>query len=513
MLWYMKLVLLGLLSILFATSPSFNALVLPSWVLTPYLEYAFPLIRWTLPESFVTVNYKEYGTSDPSAFPAFTLESTPVPLACRNPNAVLVQVMSSALNPADCKIVQGFTRYVLPPFVKHLDVPGMDFSGTIAGLPASPSSPAFFHSFSVGDAVYGMNSFVDQSTLASHVCVDARFIALKPKELSFNEAASLPLAAQTSFDAVRIASLGLDFSTPKKILVLGGGSATGSLAVQFAKTLFDFDYVAATASRRSAERVRAYGADLIVDYADPHIPWEDNFLNFHVVKDFDVVFDTVGGDDVYDKVKKLVRPGGRFVTVVGDYPHGPLTATKILRVVRFTVTRNMQAIIDYGRELVGLGCRTCCGVHPFFYQHTTTNSNTAFLDQLNVKLASGEVKTNVGMTFQFTVEDIKLAFEFAENGKAGGKVVIENVKQGPSRKEIEEVEAKKRAEERLRVEKEAKEEIATKKETEDAAAKKKKAAAGEEGRKRRGGGDEASAEKPKKKKKKKKKTAESGGEF
>ena len=293
-----------------------------------------------------------------------------------------------------------------------------------------------------------MTHFLDQGTLSDHVCVSVDYIAAKPRNLSHNEAASLPLAAVTAYQSLKLVTT---FGSVSKLLVLGGGGAVGSLAVQLGKAVFGIDYIAATVSPRSNERVAKYGVDLGVDYTDSLTPWHDFLLNFEVVRDFQGVIDTVGGDDVYYHIGKLIDPGSIMVTVAGEEPAGVLSVSKVLTTAVYAVVRNGAAVYDYSKYLVGLDCRTCCGLRGGWWHHTTAHGDGQFLTVLAGLVEEGKVTTNVGQVFQFDAAGVGEAIERVLGG-GGGKVVVEVARDEREVKVEEEKRAREEEEKRVKEE-------------------------------------------------------------
>lgn len=143
--------------------------------------------------------------------------------------------------------------------------------------------------FEVGDEVYGnIQDFRTEGklrqlgTLAQFITVEESLVALKPKNLSFEEAASLPVAVQTALEGFKTAG----FEEGKSVFVVGGAGGVGTLAVQLAKELYKASLVTATTSTEKVEFVKELGADKVVDYTTR--TYEE------VEEKYDLVFDTIG---------------------------------------------------------------------------------------------------------------------------------------------------------------------------------------------------------------------------
>ena len=203
---------------------------------------------------------------------------------------VLVKVHAAGVNPIDWKIRGGAGERMGMTLPIRL---GGEFVGTIEAL-----GPGV-HSFGHGEAVFGM---VHTGAFAEYTLAKADNIVRKPSGLDFIQAAALPLAGTTAWQAL-FDEAGL--SAGQRLLVTGGSGGVGSLAVQFAKA--KGAHVTAVASARNAQFVRDLGADAFIDYTSG--PFEE------AASDIDVVLDTVGGES-FQRAFKTLRKGGFMVTVV-----------------------------------------------------------------------------------------------------------------------------------------------------------------------------------------------------
>ncbi|KAI5341161.1 hypothetical protein L3X38_020435 [Prunus dulcis] len=138
-----------------------------------------------------------------------------------------------------------------------------------------------------------------------YTAVEETLLAVKPKNLSFAEAASLPVAIETAYEGLERAQI----LAGKSILVLGVAGGVGTHVIQH---VFGVSRVAATASTKKLDSLRSLGADLAIDYT------KDNFEE--LPEKFDVVYDTVGQSD---RAMKAVKRGGKVVAVVGPINHQP----------------------------------------------------------------------------------------------------------------------------------------------------------------------------------------------
>ena len=210
---------------------------------------------------------------------------------------VLVTIKAAGVNPADWKIREGYFQQMAP--LQFPSTLGMDFSGVIKQVGVGVSSD-----FKQGDEVYGQAGVINggSGAFAEMALAKIENIAHKPKRISHNEAAALPLAGVAAWWALKD-DIGL--SEGQKILIHGGAGGIGSIAIQIAKNLGA--YVATTVSTNDTQFVQDLGADIVIDYMNQ--TFED------LLHDYDAVFDTVGGD-TYRRSFKVPRKGGIIVSML-----------------------------------------------------------------------------------------------------------------------------------------------------------------------------------------------------
>ncbi|MFF9000485.1 NADP-dependent oxidoreductase [Streptomyces achromogenes] len=211
-----------------------------------------------------------------------------------HPAEVLVRVKAIGLNPLEARLRAGeFSLIGRPPFVL-----GWDISGVVEESPQT-------WRFRPGDEVFGMPLFPRAaSAYAEIVSAPALHLARKPASLSHVEAAALPVVGLTAWQG--LVDLG-GVSEGDRVLVHGGGGGVGHVAIQIAKALGA--YVIATAGGSKREFVEGLGADEVIDYTAV------DFAG--VVRDIDLVLDTIGGDTV-ERSLGVLRPGGHLVTAVAE---------------------------------------------------------------------------------------------------------------------------------------------------------------------------------------------------
>jgi len=251
-----------------------------------------------------TVHFYAYGGPE-----QLVMEQVPRPEP--QVGEVLVRVHAAGVNPIDWKIRKGFFKDVRPvplPFT-----PGSELAGTVEALGPGETR------FEIGQAVYGRGA---KGVYADYAVIPADSLAYKPPNISFDQAASVPVGANTAWMA--LFSLA-DLQAGQQVLVHGAAGGVGNYAVQLAR--WKGAHVIGTASFNNMEFVRALGAEIVIDYNTT--PFEQ------VAHDVDVVVDPIGGQ-TQDRSWSLIKPGGMLVAI--GHPtaedmaaqHGVRTASTVL---------------------------------------------------------------------------------------------------------------------------------------------------------------------------------------
>jgi NADPH2:quinone reductase len=214
---------------------------------------------------------------------------------------VLIKVQAAGINPVDCK-----TRMAprwgdrKPPMIL-----GFDVAGVIEELGSGVTG------FSVGDEVYASPALVRDGGYAEYVAVDARTVAAKPKSISFEEAAAVPLAIITAWEALHDHAR---MQPGETVLIFAGAGGVGHLAIQLAKA-FGCRVIATAGRDESIAFCREMGADEVLDY-------RTDVVGERVA---DVVFDCVGGE-LFNQAIAAVKVKGRVVTIVPGVPGDQINA-------------------------------------------------------------------------------------------------------------------------------------------------------------------------------------------
>jgi len=299
-------------------------------------------------------------------------------------NEVLVRIFASGVNPIDYKIRTGNAPYAMPELPAIL---GTDMAGVVEAIGTNVKRLA------VGDEVYGLVGGVRglQGSLAEYVAVDSDLLALKPKNLSFREAAAIPLVFLTAWEGLVDRA---QLKTGQKVLVHGGAGGVGHMAVQIARAL-GAD-VFATVSKEKSSIVEGYGATAI-DYRSVSV---GQYMKQHTNDEgFDVIYDTVGGQCLDDSFS-AVRHYGHIASCAAFSAHNLATGS--------------------------LRCSTLSGI--FVLLPMLTGNGRAhhgdILAEATRLVEQGEVKPLLDPR-RYTLSEARLAHDAVEQGTACGKVVID----------------------------------------------------------------------------------------
>ncbi|WPH24074.1 NAD(P)-dependent alcohol dehydrogenase [Variovorax paradoxus] len=209
------------------------------------------------------------------------------------PGQVRVRARAAAINPLDWKQRQGAMKLFMGrEFPKGM---GSDFAGVVEAVGEG------VREFRVGDEVFGTMDFKKPGAFAEVLVTDSRYVAKKPPQLSFAEAACLPISAATAWAAILDKA---QVSRNSRVLINGCTGAVGSMAVQLA--VANGAQVAGTCSRASMDAAKAAGVDPVFDYAVES--------RWHGVEPFDAIFDTAGTLDLR-RGMSMLKPKGFFIDI------------------------------------------------------------------------------------------------------------------------------------------------------------------------------------------------------
>ncbi len=280
---------------------------------------------------------------------------------------ILVEVRAAGVNPVDWKIREGHFQQMAP--LKFPVTLGGDFSGVVLEVGEGISG------FKRGDEVYGSAIILGggSGSFAEFALANAKAVAIKPKKVNHIEAAALPLAGVSALQALLDH---MDLKKGQKILIHGGAGGIGTFAIQIAGYIGAF--TATTVSKSDIQHAKDLGADEVIDYKNQAFE--------EMLKDFDAVFDTVGGQ-TYERSFKTLKRGGIIVSML-EQPH--------------------KGLMDqYGVKTIG--------------QFTQITSDR--LSKLAELVDKGVIKLHVDKTFQ--IDQAGEALGYLQTGHPQGKVVVE----------------------------------------------------------------------------------------
>ncbi|HEX7287719.1 MAG TPA: NADP-dependent oxidoreductase, partial [Candidatus Angelobacter sp.] len=316
------------------------------------------------------------------------LELAEVPVPRVGPNGVLVRVHAASVNPVDWKLRAGWLSGLWQ--LRFPVIWGCDVSGVVEEV-----GPAVTL-FKPGDQVYGFKhgrvGETYRGTYAEFAVLPENTLARKPANLTHEEAAAVPLAAVTAWQAL----VGQGKIKPgSKVLVQGGAGGVGVIAVQIAKA-FGAE-VAATAGPRNQDFLRQLGVDHAIDYTRERI--EDGLSGY------DVVLDGVG-DPVWASSLRVLRLGGKLITLTLPIPHGPAGRAKFLATAIQGVISGIGRAVLRGRGFV----------------ITQVKPRGGDLEKLNALIEAGKLRPVIEKVFP--LEAIGEAHRQSESGHVRGKLVV-----------------------------------------------------------------------------------------
>ncbi|BBM17084.1 NADPH:quinone reductase [Enterococcus avium] len=303
---------------------------------------------------------EQYGHSD-------QLKESKVTLPELGEHQVLVKVKATSINPIDWKLREGYLAQMMPwefPIIL-----GWDVAGEIVEIGSEVSD------WHVGQTVFARPETTRFGTYADYTIVDDHLLANKPDSVSFEEAAAVPLAGLTAYQALFTHG---KLQAGEKVLIHAGAGGVGIYAIQLAKNAGST--VITTASEKNHALLKELGADQVIDYHTTDFS--------EVLEDIDLVFDTMGGDVQADSFNVLDEKG-RLISIVSQ-PDEELAK-------RVAVAESIWLQPD-GKQL----------------------------QEIADLMTEGKVKSIVGHTYPLTAEGVKEAHELSATHHAKGKIVLIN---------------------------------------------------------------------------------------
>jgi NADPH:quinone reductase-like Zn-dependent oxidoreductase len=353
-----------------------SLLVLIAWVFIAYWTSTNDCERYAAAPAnpMKAVVYCDYGVANLK----FQDVEKPTPAD----DQLLVRVRAASVNPLDWHFVEG-TPYLMRALAAGLRKPkdtqlGVDFAGTVEAVGKNVTK------FKPGDEVFGGRT----GAFADYVCVrESRAVALKPAGVTFEQAASVPIAGITALQALRDKG---QLQAGQKVLINGASGGVGTFAAQIAKS-YGAD-VTGVCSTRNVDLVRSLGADYVIDYT------KEDFTKTGQL--YDLVVDNVGNRSL-SECRRVLKPKGTFVLVGGGGANeqgliGPMAKPIKVMLVSPFVSQKLGMILAQ-----------------------LNHDDLALLADL---MQSGKVKPVIDRTYKLS--DVAEAIKYLEQGHARGKVVI-----------------------------------------------------------------------------------------
>jgi NADPH:quinone reductase-like Zn-dependent oxidoreductase len=303
-------------------------------------------------------------------------------------NDVLVEIHAAGVNLLDSKIRSGELKPILryrPPFVL-----GHDVAGTVV------RAGSRVRKFKPGDEVYSRPRDGRIGTFAEYIAMNEADVALKPKNLSMEEAASIPLVGLTAWQAlVQRATL----KKGQKVFIQAGSGGVGTFAIQLAKHLGAT--VATTASAASADLVKGLGADVVIDYR------KEDFEK--ILSGYDVVLNSQDAKTL-EKSLRVLKPGGKLISISGPPD------------LEFAKEQGLNMVLRLVLRLLSRGIRTKAKRHSVRFSFLFMRADGEQLSKITSLIESGTIGPVIDRVFPF--EATREALAYVETGRAKGKVVV-----------------------------------------------------------------------------------------
>jgi NADPH:quinone reductase-like Zn-dependent oxidoreductase len=318
--------------------------------------------------------YCDYGLSN------LRLEDVEKPVP--NDDQVLVRVRAASVNPYDWHFIEG-TPYIVRLMGVGLRKPkdirvGVDFAGSVEAVGKNVTQ------FKPGDEVFGGRG----GAFAEYVCPRAdRAIALKPANITFEQAASVNIAGITALQALRDKG---NVQPGQKVLINGASGGVGTFAVQIAKT-FGAE-VTGVCSTRNVDLVRSLGADHVIDYT------KEDFAKGE--RRYDVILDNVPNHSL-SECRRILNPNGKYVMIGGGGPNDSRWIGPFGRVI------NTMVVSPFVSQKMGM---------------MMADANQKDLTILADLMQSAKVKPVIDRTYKLS--EVPVAIRYLEQGHARGKVII-----------------------------------------------------------------------------------------
>ena len=303
-------------------------------------------------------------------------------------NDVLVQVYAASVNPVDFKIRNGEFKLVVPyrlPLIL-----GNDVAGVVVQVGHR------VRRFKIGEEVYARPPKDRIGSFAELISLHEDAVAIMPRRLTMEEAASIPLAGLTAWQALIDRA---NLKKGQKVLIHAGSGGVGTFAIQLAKHLGAT--VATTTSAANLDLVKSLGADIAIDYKTTDFT--------KVLRDYDVVLNSLGAETL-NKSLEVLKPGGKLISISG--PPDP----------DFAKDQGLSWILRQGVRVLSYGIRKKAKRHHVNYSFLFMKADGDQLREITSLIDADVIRPVVDRVFPF--ESTREALAYVETGRAKGKVVI-----------------------------------------------------------------------------------------
>ena len=301
---------------------------------------------------------------------------------------VLIQIHAAGVNPLDSKIKTGEFRFILPYRLPII------LGNEVAGVVVKVGSQA--RQFKLGDEVYARPNKDRIGAFAEFIAINENEVAIKPKELTMEEAASIPLVGLTAWQAL-IEKANLKKS--QKILIQAGSGGVGTFAIQLAKHIGAT--VAATTSTANIELIRRLGADIAIDYN------KDDFEQ--MLSDYDVVLNSQDAKTL-EKSLRVLKPGGHLISISG--PPDP----------DFARENRLSWFLQLIMKILSYKVIKQANILNVKYSFLFMRANGKQLNEIAFLLDAGVIRPVIDKVFSFDSTNEALAY--VASGRTRGKVVV-----------------------------------------------------------------------------------------
>jgi len=324
---------------------------------------------------------KKYGEKD-------ELQQLEMPEPALKENEVLVRIHAAGVNQLDLKLKNGAFKMIMPyrlPLILGHDVAGV-VTKTAAGSTL----------FKVGDEVFGRVADFKIGTFAEYIAVNEHDLALKPGNISFEEAASIPLVGLTAWQAfVEKAKL----QKGQKVFIQAGSGGVGTLAIQLAKHLGAT--VATTTSAANFDLVKKLGADILIDYKTSD--FEDT------LSDYDLVLNSQDTPTLLKSLRTL-KKGGKVVSISGPPD------------VAFAKDAGLNWLMQTVISLLGRKVLKQATKLEVDYSFLFMKASGRQLAEIGKLIQAGVIQPVVDKVFPFS--QVNEAMSYVNSGRVRGKVVV-----------------------------------------------------------------------------------------